>query len=188
MKKYRFLATATVGLALLAIPASAVASGAALKVEDRCDEASFNAAVGPGTCERPAGDRGGVVTFDEFIARLERKQAHGAWRFTESLKIKAGESVDVMMTRGGEAHTITEVDEFGLGCVPPLNALVFPGQNPTAFPAQCDDPLTFSPGEFVPGGDLIFPGSSFSIDGLEEGVHRFMCMIHPWMKSKVTVK
>jgi plastocyanin len=188
MSKKRFLALATVGIAL-ALPATAGASGAHIQVEDVCDEASFNAVLGEGACDRPAGDGGGNVTFDELLARLQAKQEHKAWRFKEDkVTIRHGESLKVAMTRGGEAHTVTEVPSFGLGCVEELNHLVFPGQDPTALPAVCEDPLVFTPGAFVPGGDLILPGQSFSVTGLSKGTHRFMCMIHPWMKSTVTVR
>lgn len=189
MSKSRVLASVTVGLALAAMPASAVASGPDIDVQDRCDPVSFDAVLGPGACARPAGDGGGIVTFGELIARLQEDQEHGGWRFKDdSVSLKRGARLKIAMTRGGEFHTVTEVASFGLGCVPDLNALTFPGQDPTAFPAECNDPLTFAPGAQVPGGDGILPGESFSVAGLGKGTHRFMCMIHPWMKSKVTVK
>jgi plastocyanin len=188
MSKKRFLALATVGVAL-ALPASAAASGAHIEVQDVCDEATFNAVLGDGACERPQGDGGGNVTFDELIARLERKQEHKAWRFKEDkVRIEHGEALTIAMTRGGEAHTITEVPSFGLGCVEELNALTFPGQDPSALPAVCANPLVFTPGAFQPGGQLILPRHTFSYTGLSKGVHRFMCMIHPWMKTTVTVR
>jgi plastocyanin len=185
--KYRFLATATLGLALAALPASAVASDAGIDVQDRCDPETFNAALGEGACSR-VDDSGSKVTFDELFARLAVKHEHPNWRFKdEKVTLKQGQPLNVTMTKGGEGHTVTEVPSFGLGCVPELNAVVFPGQDPTAFPAVCGDPATFTPGAF--GGDLIAPGlPSFSHTGLDKGVHRFQCMIHPWMKSTVTVR
>jgi hypothetical protein len=182
------LAAAAAALALAALPASAAASGAEIEVQDVCDPVSFNAALGDGACVRPAGDGGGSVAFDELFARLERRREHGAWRFKGDKVVRDGEALRVSMTRGGEFHTFTEVAAFGLGCVPPLNAAVFPGQDPTAFPAQCADPLTFAPGAAVPGGTGILPGQSFTITGLQKGTHRFVCLIHPWMKSTVTVR
>jgi plastocyanin len=94
----------------------------------------------------------------------------------------------ITMTRGGERHTVTEFSSFGLGCISAINALVFPAQDPTAVPAVCDDPLTFASGATVPGGNAIRPGESISFTGLSKGVHRFMCMIHPWMKTTVAVR
>lgn len=189
LPKNRFLAIATVGLALAVIPATAAASYVDIEVQDRCDPVTFDAVLGPGACSRPAGDGGGIVTVDEFVARLQRKHEHEAWRFKgKKVTIKQGQSLDIAMTRGGERHTVTEVSSFGLGCIANINALVFPGQDPTAFPAVCDDPLTFMPGVSVPGGNAIDPGESFSYTGVTKGVHRYMCMIHPWMKTTVKVK
>ncbi|MEA2234068.1 MAG: hypothetical protein QOD83_3884 [Solirubrobacteraceae bacterium] len=191
-RKNRFLAIATVGVALAAFPAAAVASDAYeadIEVEDRCDPATFNAVVGPGACVRPAGDGGGNVTVDEFVADLTRKHQQKAWKFDDkNVTIRRGEPLRIAMTRGGERHTVTEVPSFGLGCIPSINVLVFPDQDPTAFPAVCDDPLTFQPGATVPGGTSIRPGESFSITGLTKGIHRYICVIHPWMKSTVKVR
>lgn len=188
MRKSRFLAIATAGLALAALPATAVASGPDLEVQDRCDPVSFDAVLGDGACARPEGDSGGIVTFDEFIARLQEDRSVGGWRFKPGRTTIKDGALDIAMTRGGEAHTVTEVGSFGHGCVPELNALTFPGEDPTDLPAVCDDPLTFAPGFAVPGGNLIVPGTSFSYDHLSKGTHRFQCMIHPWMKSTVTVR
>ena len=188
-KSCRLLATGCVALTFMIVPSGALASNADIEVEDRCDPASFDAALGAGSCVRPAGDGGGSVTFDELLARLGQKREHGKWRFKDDkVKLKYGESLDIAMTRGGEFHTVTEVGSFGLGCVPPLNELVFPEENPTNFPAECDDPLTFAPGADVPGGTGILPGQKFSFTGLSKGTHKYMCMIHPWMNSTVTVK
>lgn len=182
--KNRLLAAATVGLALAALPATALASEG-IEVQDRCEEASFNAAGID--CHRPAGDGGGDVTLDELFASLAANQDNGKWRFKgDKVKIREGQALSIDMTRGGEAHTVTEVPVFGLGCVPELNAVVFPGQDPAALPAVCGNPATFTPGIF--GGDLIVPGLNFTKVGLSKGTHRFMCMIHPWMKSTVTVR
>lgn len=189
MPKSHVLAFITAGLAVAAMPTSARASDPVIEVQDRCDPASFNAVLGPGACVRPAGDGGGLVTFAELFARLEEDQEHSNWRFKDdSVSLRSGAPLKVKMTRGGEFHTVTEVGSFGHGCVPELNAVTFPGEDPTALPDECGDPLTFQPGAFVPGGDGILPGQSFSVGGLGKGVHRFMCMIHPWMTSKVTVR
>jgi plastocyanin len=187
--KNRLLATATVGLAFAVTPAAALASDGGITVQDRCDHDSFVAALGdPHACDRPQGDGGGVTTFDELIASLIADRANDHWRFKEEkVALRAGQSLNVTMNRGGEGHTVTEVPSFGPGCVPELNALVFPGQDPTAFPAACGAATTFTPG-FL-GGDLIAPGlPGFSKVGLSKGTHRFQCMIHPWMKSTVAVR
>jgi len=186
--KRRVLAIVTVGLALGAMPAAAAASRADLEVRDACDPVTFDEAIGPGACVRPAGDDGRRVTVAEFVAKLQRKHDHRAWRFTEHVTIRHGAPLRIAMPRGGERHTVTETPTFGLGCIASLNALTFPDQDPNAFPALCDDPLTFQSGVTVPGGTAIRPSESFSVSGLSKGVHRFFCAIHPWMKSTVKVK
>ncbi len=188
MPKRRVLAVVTVGLALGAMPAGAAASNADIEVRDACDPVTFDQALGPGACKRAAGDGGPVVTVDEFVARLQRQHEDSKWRFNANVTIKHGEPLTIAMSRGGERHTVTEVPSFGLGCIAGINALVFPDEDPTAFPAVCDDPLTFQPGATVPGGTSIRPGESFSVTGLARGVHRYFCAIHPWMKTTVTVK
>jgi hypothetical protein len=184
----RLLAAATVGLAFAIAPAAALASDDGLQVQDACDPATFNAVpdIPQPACTRP--DEGGPrVTFDGLIAQLVDHQSAEHWRFkADRITLREGQPLNITMTRGGEAHTITEVPSFGLGCVPQLNALVFPGQDPTAFPAACADPATFTPGIF--GGNLIAPGMSFSYAGLSKRTHRFQCMIHPWMRTTVTVR
>jgi plastocyanin len=178
------LTIATVGLALAIGPAGALASDAGIDVQDRCDTETF--AVVPGGCHR-VDDSGSAVTLDELFARLAVDHAHPNWRFkSDKVTIRAGQPLPITMTKGGEGHTVTEVPSFGLGCVPELNAVVFPGQDPTAFPAVCGEQATFTPG-FL-GGNLIAPGlPSFSY-ALSKGTHRFQCMIHPWMKTTVTVR
>lgn len=185
MTKKSLFAIATVGLALALTPAAASASGG-IEVQDRCEEASFNAAGID--CHRPAGDGGGDVTLDALFASLVADQENGKWRFKgEKVTSREGQPLNIDMTRGGEAHTVTEVPAFGLGCIPDLNAVVFPGQDPFAVPDDiCTNPATFTPGIF--GGDLIAPGLSFTKVGLSKGTHRFQCMIHPWMKTTVTVR
>jgi hypothetical protein len=154
-------------LALATVPASAVA-GDTRKVfaMDRCEPDSFNAAIGPGTCVRNGG-----VTFDNFVRRLNPQDGgHNAWRFSRhGVALTPGQRLSVSNT-GGETHTFTEVVDFGAGFVPELNAAL-PAGTP---PAQ-------------PIGDLGFidAGESLQLGGLSAGVHRFECLIHPWMRTVV---
>lgn len=188
--KHRILAVISAGLALGAMPSgAAAASNADIEVIDACDPVTFDQALGAGACSRPADDGGPLVTVDEFVARLQRKRADPTWRFSPAkVTIKHGTPLTIAMTRGGERHTVTEVPSFGLGCIAAINALVFPDEDPNAFPAVCDDPLTFQPGATVPGGTSIRPGERFSVTGLARGEHRYFCAIHPWMKTTVKVK
>lgn len=176
------LALATVGLALATGPAAALASdGNMLSVQDRCDEVTFNEA---GIDCHPVTDQGGTVTLDALFGSLVAGQPDDGWRFKQDkITLRPGQPLDIALTRGGEAHTITEVGTFGPGCVPEINAILFPGKDPAA---ACANPATFTPGIF--GGDLIAPGLDFSKTGLSKGTHRFQCMIHPWMRTTVTVR
>lgn len=137
---------------------------------DRCEPESFNAAVGPGTC---VGD--GKVTFDEFIAELMKKQTHHQWRNQPSrVALQAGRDISVVNV-GGETHTFTPVAEFGGGFLADLNEL---SGNPTPAP-EC---LDFGSIEFVPAG------ATAALGDLSAGTHRFMCCIHPWMRTTTNVR
>jgi plastocyanin len=174
------LATATAGLALALSPAAALASDG-LTVQDRCDPATFNPA---GIDCQPITGQGGTVTLDALFGSLVAGAPNDGWRFRPGkISLREGQPLDIAMTRGGEGHTVTEVAAFGPGCVPEINAILFPGQAPAA---ECANPATFTPGIF--GGDLIVPGLDFSKTGLAKGTHRFQCMIHPWMKTTVAVR
>ena len=138
---------------------------------DACDGPSFNAAIGPGSCTRPGG-----VTFDTFIGQLLKHGTAPAWRFApEQAKLAAGGSITAP-NKGGEFHTFTEVAAFGGGCVDELNALL--GLTPVPECAQ-------APGIFFTTGAV--PGGSVTTESLGAGTHRFLCLIHPWMRSTVTV-
>jgi hypothetical protein len=112
------------GLAALLLLVPAVGSSAAsttrqVQVLDDCDPATFNAAIGPGTCIKDGG-----TTFSEFIAQLLAQDRAPAWRFAPAqLKLDAGGTLQAT-NRGGEDHTFTEVATFGGGCIAALNDLL----------------------------------------------------------------
>lgn len=166
---------AGLALSFMAAPAASADGGREIRLEDKCDPATFNAAVGPGTC---IGD--GDVTFDELIERVNPDDfGHGAWRFTrEELTIRRGEKVR-LINRGGEVHSFTEVLNFGPGIVPPLNA-VFPPDTPPAVPVNPDPDAVNA--TFLP------PGAQVELSGLSRGAHKFICLIHPWMQSTIKVR
>jgi plastocyanin len=135
---------------------------------DACDGPSFNAVIGEGACERNGG-----VTFDEFIAQLQAMGRAPAWRFSPSeIRLAAGGEVDAY-NRGGEFHTFTEVANFGGGCVPELNAIL--GLTPVP---ECANPALFGTTGAGPGGEV-------ETGELAAGTHKFMCLIHPWMRTTV---
>jgi len=148
---------------------------------DNCDPATFNAAVGPGTCA--ATPHQNDTTFAEFIELLFSPLAaniigHPAWNFTPGyISTRAGQTVRVT-NAGGEEHTFTEVAAFGGGFVPPLNGV---GGPPGIVPLVEAPACKASP-EVVPSGGTV------QIEGLSRGVHKFQCCIHPWMRAVVDVE
>src|SRR3954447_46661 len=131
-KKFITTAIAVAALAGLAIPASADAKNGGhvrkVRMQDRCDPASFNATFGPGTCVEHNGE---LITVDEFFAALNPVSHRGSPKWNmhpDMIDIKMGDSLTVSV-RGGEFHTFTEVPDFGpegviAGCIPPLNGLL----------------------------------------------------------------
>ena len=157
--------------AVLAAPAAGAPS---VKMRDSCDPASFNAVLGAGACID-----GGNVTFDAFIDRLIRTGDHPLWRFTPgSATIPAGQTIPVSNV-GGEFHTFSRTDEFGGGFVEDLNELL--GLDEIA--DGCTQP---------PGATNLFLGAgesgTIAAAALGSGTHRFMCCIHPWMRSTYRVQ
>jgi plastocyanin len=177
---------------VLAGTAAASGGGAVVEVQDACDPATFPVPETGPLCVRSDGNSGQRVTFGELFDRLAKDRAHGAWRFApDKVKIRAGETVTARMGRGGEFHTFTEVPQFGPGCVPDLNALVFPhlDPSPAAICGGVDGsgiPIVVATAVTPPG--QLPPGHTVTFDGLARGKHRFECLIHPWMQTTVTVE
>jgi len=167
---------AVVMFAVLGWTAAAVGSeGPRVNVMDDCDAATFNAVIGPGTC---VGN--GKTTFQDFVAQLRangvvaNKSGKG-WKFAPGdLELGAGQAF-IAVNKGGETHSFTEVQNFGGGCVAALNALLG-GLTPVP---ECATPAF--------GATLVPAGGTLSVAGLSPGVHRFECLIHPWMRTVVTV-
>jgi hypothetical protein len=147
-----------------------------VEIRDECDPATFNAVLGEGAC---VGD--GTVTFTDFIAELAATQQVATWRFDpRRARVEQGGKI-VARNVGGETHTFTEVAEFGPGIVPELNELVFGVPGPPLPEFQ-----NLGPADFIaPGGKVKLRTGK---KGLELGLHRFECAIHPWMQATVEVK
>ena len=150
-------------------------------IVDNCDPATFNAAIGPGTCV-PTPHRHDT-TFAEFSGLLFSPLAaniigHPAWLFAPGyVSVRAGQAVRAA-NAGGEAHTFTEVAAFGGGFVPFLNGVGGPaGTAPiAAAPACLADPT------------IVAPGGTVRVNQLSPGMHKFQCCIHPWMRIVVDVE
>jgi plastocyanin len=155
----------------LSSKAKAGATDHLVSMKDACDPTTFDAALqDPSACLRNGG-----VTFQEFVAQLQKHQRAGAWHFAPPTLTVAEGSTLTAINRGGEVHTFTEVEHFGGGMVPLLNTL---SGNPTPAP-EC---LALSPSDFVA------PGGVFTVTESEAEVEHYQCCIHPWMRTTVRVR
>ena len=178
---FSVLAVATASLALAAT-AGAKDGGTVIQARDACDPASFP----PGFCVR-TDNSGGIVTIDELLASLDKKQSHPAWKFTEDkVKVKRGTPVIAEFGRGGEIHTFTDVTDtgFGPGCIDIINLHEF-GSAATA--ARCGPDPIAGLGQII-GTSGLFHGVPLSINTSTPGTRLFQCMLHPWMRTTVTVE
>src|SRR5579864_9115666 len=91
-----------------------------IRIWDGCDPATFNAALGAGTC---LPGQHGTEKFSIFVGEVSADRIAGAWRFgSTGYTIASGDST-ALDNRGGELHTFTTVAKFGGGFVPFLNQL-----------------------------------------------------------------
>ncbi len=145
-----------------------------VKVRDECT-ASFNVFFNdPTICLQPDGK----VDIFAFLNYLTKHQEHPLWRFDPaSFTLPAGKSIQ-LQNLGGEFHTWTEVAQFGGGLIPELNF----GQDPRP---ECFAPEGVN-NVFLEYQDLE-TGATAGSANLPSGTHKFMCCIHPWMKTVVKV-
>jgi hypothetical protein len=173
------------GMAIFMMPGTGASAQDAQRVRmfDDCDVASFNAAIGPGTC---VGD--GRTTFGDFVAQLQENgdipnRAAKGWAFKPgNFHIDADEHINAV-NKGGETHTFTEVAQFGGGCVQVLNDLLGGGLVPVPECAEVDAndvPLIVA--------TAAAPGGTVPVSNLSPGLHKFQCLIHPWMQAQVEVR
>jgi hypothetical protein len=178
---FSVLAIATASLALAATAGASQGEGVVIQSRDACDPASFP----PGFCVR-TDNSGGVVTIDELLSSLQKKGSHSAWRFTsDKLTVKRGTPVVAEFGRGGEVHSFTDVTAtgFGPGCIDVINAAEF--GDPATAPMCGPDPIA-GLGAIL-GASGLFPGQPRTIDTSTRGTRLFQCMLHPWMRTTLTV-
>ena len=138
---------------------------------DQCDAASFDAALGAGTCKT-----NGSVTFSQFNAELTAQHSVASWRFDPTaFTAQVGQSI-VVTNSGGEVHTFTEVEDYGGGIVPSLNTA---SNNPTEAP-EC---AALAQEDFIQAGATTTEEPETSL-----GTEKYQCCIHPWMRATVTVR
>ena len=189
MKRSRLSAAVILALITMAASVTLIASSDPLvvRMQGPCDPATFNAAVGPGTC---IGN--GTITFPHFVAELTNAHKAGAWLFDPAVGTVDPGTVLSLENRAGETHTFTKVKEFGGGFIAPLNAL---SGNPVPAP-ECATatiggliPKPPSPANiFVEAGeteDGPTAGSSILPSGTKT---KFQCCIHPWMRTELSTK
>jgi plastocyanin len=156
--------------ALFACTDSGPNAGTHVSIQDQCDAASFNAALGAGSCTTQ-----GTVTFAQFNSELSATQRVATWQFEPvNLTVRVGQSISAT-NNGGAKHTFTEVAQFGGGIVPSLNQA---SGNPVEAP-ECQQPASIH---------FVSPGTSFTTDAeTTVGTANYQCCIHPWMRTTVTV-
>jgi hypothetical protein len=156
------------------VPVTTMAAGGhaqrTVDLFDACEPDSFNAAIGAGTCVRNGG-----IRFENFIELLRRHQSVGAWHFTPLQASMDVGDVLLAVNHGGETHTFTEVEEFGGGINATLNEL----SGMTTVAPECSRLVA---GDFIPAGGM----SSETEE--EEGVEKYQCCIHPWMRAEVRIR
>jgi hypothetical protein len=162
----------------IAAPASA-ASNREVRPRDDCEATSFNAVLGAGACVGNGG-----TTLDEFNAELARRQSVGAWKYNpDHTNVNSGEHI-LVVSRGGETHTFTQVRAFGGGFVAPLNQAagnLVPA--PECASVQPDGSLRPQP----PSATNMFVAGQTQAAGpsLGRGTFLFQCCIHPWMHMTI---
>ena len=93
---------------------------------------------------------------------------HPSWRNDPShVVIEEGKGIRVRNV-GGRPHTFTQVAQFGGGVIPPLNV----GTQPAP---ECANHVRLEAGEEA------------RITASGEGIQRFQCCFHPWMRATVRV-
>jgi hypothetical protein len=148
----------------------------AIVAHDSCDPASFDAAIGAGTCVK-----NGNTTFQEFVAQLQATGVARDWRFTPD-EPTGHFGVDVLGNNvGGEEHTFTPVKQFGGGVVALLNQL-------SGNPVVAQECLTLEDDDFVASGGKYLIESEQLSEVADNGIARVQCCIHPWMRAEVRLK
>ena len=166
------------GVGVVAPSGASAAPAATVRMHDNCEAASFNAVFGDGTC---VGN--GTTTVDDFLAQLNANGKAVGWTFRPGVvHVEKGDRIRAVDT-GGEPHTFTRVAAFGGGCIDALNQIL--GLTPVP---ECSQSVTVG-GKKVPkfAATLVTPGSSRTGVADHEGVIRFECLIHPWMRTVVHV-
>jgi hypothetical protein len=180
------LGAATAATLAMTAPAAVADPGTAkqqlMRLRDACDKPTWDTTAGfAGLCTVEAGG----VKPQEFLDAIPGGGSGAWWINNRNETINGGDSL-VVDNEGGELHSFTEVDRFGQGIVPTFNAAV-PNDPPLAELGgeSANFPTTF----VAPNADNPFGApDSRIVSGLSVGTHRFQCVIHPCMRTTVTVR
>jgi plastocyanin len=140
-----------------------------VELRDACDKVSWETEF-PGLCAKATGS----VSLPEFRAALADGGSGAWWIRQREITLDAGDSI-AATNAGGIIHTFTEVQAFGKGCIDEWNKAV------TETLDNCNGFSTF-------GATLVPQGTTNQAQALSVGVHRFQCLVHPWMRTVVTVR
>jgi hypothetical protein len=180
-----------VGLALVSILSTVFADDnhnrgrfqANVNLWDYCDPTSFNATLGPDTCNRDTTT--GAITVTGFLGELSSEKSVGAWRFSPAELKSDHRSITLTLKNvGGETHTFTKVKKFGGGFVDALNQA---SGNPTPAP-ECATLVggVLNPQPASDDNLFIAPGATASaVTPRRDDQIRYQCCIHPWMRLVV---
>jgi len=175
------LAMIPIAAALILIAAS---NPLVVRIEDQCDPATFNAAVGPGTCTG-----NGNITFDHFVNQVTHAQKAGAWYFTPADGTVDPGTVLTLENRGGETHTFTKVANFGGGFIGFLNGNLVPAPECATVTLGGLIPKPESPSNLFVEAGLTEVGPTAGGPVLPSGTTtKFQCCIHPWMRMELRTK
>ena len=144
-----------------------------MRLLDACDKASWDVEFN-NLCTTNAGS----VTLAKFRADLAKGGSGAWWINNRDETIDAGDSLHVS-NEGGIVHSFTEVKSYGQGLVPEWNQAV-----PTEGPAIKPDGSAVGFADFA---TIVAPGTSTDVTPAK-GVHKYQCIIHPWMRTVVTVR
>jgi len=119
----------------------------------------------------PNAEFGALLTSPLTIPPNSYLVGHPSWRNEPShITTPSGKAVKIT-NRGGRGHTFTEVAQFGGGRIVGLNIGL------SAAP-ECNPALTVD----------LPPGASTTIAVTGDGLHKFQCCIHPWMRATIRVE
>lgn len=173
MRRYSTPLLLILGAAAWLAASLASSSVEEVRINDRCDAATFPPEAG---CQGS-----GDITFQKFLEKLNPKDGgHGAWRFHFGGHLSQGQSFRIV-NEGGEPHSFAEVSAYGTGVVPPLNDALPPGTPPAVA-------VGFASLEAANAATIVLPNERKDMAGLSPGVHKFQCLIHPWMRLDLEVR